>query len=813
MDASRWKKLALLFSFTYGVLFPLAWATNKYPDLDVDNIHLDGSVISTTNSNGDLSVTPNGTGKLIYSPGTASTVPYLDASKKIVSSAVTPTQLGYVDFTSSGQTQFNAKAPLASPTFTGTVTAPTLNVSGQNASTVPYLDASKNLVSSVVTPAQLSYVDFTSSGQTQLDAKAPLASPTFTGTVTAPTLNVSGQTASTVPYLDAGKNLVSSAVTPTQLGYVDFTSSGQTQINTKAPIASPTFTGTVTTPAFNLSGQTASTVPYLDASKNLISSAVTPTQLSYVDFTSSGQTQMDTKAPLASPTFTGTVTGTFSGNLTGNVTGNASTATALASNPTDCSAGNFANAIDASGNLTCGVNGSSLTTLNATNISSGTIDDARLPASILGKTAIGINDSGATSSLFVKSSAIGTPTATYKAIVSQTADILQILDSSGGAQLIFDSGGNLKFFHNVVTPEARFDIRPSVSLSSASTGSAVRYSAFIGNATALATGVGGGIAFGGPQTSSSDLTEYGYIWVTKNNATSGDVDTGMHFATRRNSDGKAMRVLDMDNAGNSVFAGTTTAVNYIASSTSTTTAAGTTTLTATSNQQQIFNNNSANQTVTMPAVSTLAIGTQYWITYNNNSSSGTLTIKSSGANTICVLSFGSSGTNSLTAVMTSLASSGTGATVWSCSLLLNGPTSGFAMISPTYGGTGVTSIPTTASATAFAAWDANTNIKSHGFIPGFTTTATAAGTTTLTVSSNQIQFFTGATTQTLKMPVASTLTNGQEWEVHNNSSGAVTVQSSGANTICTPTTGQIALLVMIDTAGGTGTASWDCKTW
>lgn len=40
-------------------------------------------------------------------------------------------------------------------------------------------------------------------------------------------------TASTVPYLDASKNLVSSTVTPTQLGYLDATSSIQTQLNTK----------------------------------------------------------------------------------------------------------------------------------------------------------------------------------------------------------------------------------------------------------------------------------------------------------------------------------------------------------------------------------------------------------------------------------------------------------------------------------------------------------------------------------------------------------------------------------------------------
>jgi hypothetical protein len=62
------------------------------------------------------------------------------------------------------------------------------------------------------------------------------------------------------------------------------------------------------------------------------------------------QSALNLKAPLASPTFTGTVTApTFSGALTGN----ASTATALASIPTGCSANQFADAIAASGNLTC----------------------------------------------------------------------------------------------------------------------------------------------------------------------------------------------------------------------------------------------------------------------------------------------------------------------------------------------------------------------------------------------------------------------------------------------------------------------------
>lgn len=44
------------------------------------------------------------------SSGTASTVPYLDANKDLVSSSITPTQLSYLDATSSIQTQLNAKA-------------------------------------------------------------------------------------------------------------------------------------------------------------------------------------------------------------------------------------------------------------------------------------------------------------------------------------------------------------------------------------------------------------------------------------------------------------------------------------------------------------------------------------------------------------------------------------------------------------------------------------------------------------------------------------------------------------------------------
>lgn len=49
------------------------------------------------------------TGNVILSSLSVNTVPYLDGSKQLTSSAVTPTQLGYLDATSSVQTQLNAK--------------------------------------------------------------------------------------------------------------------------------------------------------------------------------------------------------------------------------------------------------------------------------------------------------------------------------------------------------------------------------------------------------------------------------------------------------------------------------------------------------------------------------------------------------------------------------------------------------------------------------------------------------------------------------------------------------------------------------
>ena len=91
---------------------------------------------------------------------------------------------------------------------------------------------------------------------------------------------------------------------------------------------------------------------------------------------------------------------------------------------------------------------------------------------------------------------------------------------------------------------------------------------------------------------------------------------------------------------------------------------------------------------------------------------------------------------------------------------------------------------------------------------GYATTATAAGTTTLTVTSANQQFFTGTTTQTVVLPVTSTLALGMGYLIVNNSTGIITVQSSGANTITTITAGASVSFTCILTSGTTA-ASWD----
>ena len=90
----------------------------------------------------------------------------------------------------------------------------------------------------------------------------------------------------------------------------------------------------------------------------------------------------------------------------------------------------------------------------------------------------------------------------------------------------------------------------------------------------------------------------------------------------------------------------------------------------------------------------------------------------------------------------------------------------------------------------------------------YTTTASAAGTLTLTKYSGAIQRISGTTTHTIVLPVTSTLPAlGKQYIIINSSTGAVAVQSSGANAIVTLTANQYCTLTCI-LLSGTTAASW-----
>jgi len=345
---------------------------------------------------------------------------------------VTDTEIGYLDgVTSAIQTQIDIKAPLASPTLTGTPTAPTAAaatnttqvattafvrgevtalVNGASAALDTLGELAAALTADEATAATLA---------TLVGTKAPIASPTFTGTVSGITKsmiglgNVDNTTDAAKPIstatqtaLDLKAPLASPTFTGTVsgitksmvgLGNVDNTTDAgkpvstatQTALDLKAPLFSPTFTGTVVLPlgtvtssmildgtildadinasaaialsklatdplarANHTGSQTASTISdfneaaqdavgailgsgltYTDASNTITVdssviqlrvSGVTDTEIGYLDgVTSAIQTQLGDKAPLSSPAFTGTVSAadlTLSGNLTVNGT-------------------------------------------------------------------------------------------------------------------------------------------------------------------------------------------------------------------------------------------------------------------------------------------------------------------------------------------------------------------------------------------------------------------------------------------------------------------------------------------------------------
>lgn len=160
-----------------------------------------------------------------------------DANGRPVESAVTSTELGYLDgVTGPVQTQLNGKAS-TSHTHTASQVGAAASSHTHTAGEVTGLTASRALVSnadgspsvSAVTATELGYLDgVTSNIQTQLNGKAA-SSHTHAAT------QVTGLTASRALVSNSSGQPAVSAVTSTELSYLDgVTSNVQTQLNAKA---------------------------------------------------------------------------------------------------------------------------------------------------------------------------------------------------------------------------------------------------------------------------------------------------------------------------------------------------------------------------------------------------------------------------------------------------------------------------------------------------------------------------------------------------------------------------------------------------
>jgi hypothetical protein len=90
---------------------------------------------------------------------------------------------------------------------------------------------------------------------------------------------------------------------------------------------------------------------------------------------------------------------------------------------------------------------------------------------------------------------------------------------------------------------------------------------------------------------------------------------------------------------------------------------------------------------------------------------------------------------------------------------------------------------------------------------GFTSTATAGGSTTLTNTSTVFQLFTGTANQTIVLPVVSTLAQGWTFTLTNTSTGTLTLNSSGGNLVASIVPNSSVSVVCISTSG-TSAASW-----
>lgn len=148
----------LLPLFAYGAISTFDSIVGK--KLDIDNVRIDGNTVSTTNSNGDLTLDMSGTGRVLFTDLSASTVPYLDSDKKLQSSAISDTEFAFLNDVSSSLCGINQTCALTNKsmsgsdnTFTNIPNSATTATSANTLNAIVARDGSGNFSAGTITAA------------------------------------------------------------------------------------------------------------------------------------------------------------------------------------------------------------------------------------------------------------------------------------------------------------------------------------------------------------------------------------------------------------------------------------------------------------------------------------------------------------------------------------------------------------------------------------------------------------------------------------------------------------------------------------
>ena len=115
----------------------------------------------------------------------------------------------------------------------------------------------------------------------------------------------------------------------------------------------------------------------------------------------------------------------------------------------------------------------------------------------------------------------------------------------------------------------------------------------------------------------------------------------------------------------------------------------------------------------------------------------------------------------------------------------------------------------TGAASGLAVKDANSNISTNGLFAGLTNFASAGTVTTLTASSTPNWIVTGSSSQTYKLPDATTLPVGAIYTFNNNqSSGTVIVQNNAGTGLVTLQSGGFVVMTLLVNSPAAGTWDW-----